>query len=202
MKKKITILAVLVLSVFATASYVSGTYAKYTTTKESSDSARVAKWGFGTATVTELDLFDGTYTNVASGDTDNVIAPGTTKEQEITLTAPTAKSEVAYKLDVTLDGTITDTLSSHLVWKLNGAVAGTTGTFAELKTAVAALSESKIEAGADPTLTGLTISWEWPFEEGADDTAKKANDVLDTELGSTGTATAEVKLSITATQLD
>lgn len=198
MKKKITILAALVLSVFVTASYVGGTYAKYTSQTTSTDTARVAKWGFYGSTTTALDLFDGTYTNVESGDSDNVLAPGTSKKQTISFTyAGTSAPEVSYKIDIELDGTISDALANKLSWSLNDTVIGS---FADLKTAVAALSQSSVAAGTTPSIADIKIAWEWPFEVDA------AGDASDSELGDNAAlgsaSTAEVTLTITATQLN
>ena len=71
--------SVLLSLVLITSSVVSGTLAKYTTTGESSDSARVAKWGITVTSGTELSKSyekNGTVV-VESSDEINLIAPGT-----------------------------------------------------------------------------------------------------------------------------
>lgn len=80
----------MLLAVLLTTCAISGTFAKYTTTAEANDSARVAKWGI-TAEVTgnafsnsyeadnKVTLRNGTtlQTSVQSDDNANVVAPGT-----------------------------------------------------------------------------------------------------------------------------
>ncbi len=140
--------AVLVLALL-TSCAICSTFAKYTTTAGGTDSARVAYWGFKTTTTT-LDLFDTSYTSVASSgitsgkaDTDstkdtadNVVAPGTSKTANISFqfdseTTPSITApEVAYTLaadvsatSITGSGTadISDLDSNdNFVWTLKG----------------------------------------------------------------------------------
>lgn len=101
-------------------SIVSGTYAKYVTSDNAEDSARVAK--FGVTVTASGSLFDKTYmsvgggntpggTTVATGDTtltvesledDNVVAPGTKNDDGITF-AIAGTPEVDVRLDVVVD---------------------------------------------------------------------------------------------------
>ena len=97
MKKKMAILATLLIAVVGTGFSVSGTYAKYVSEVNLSDDARVAKWqiGLSDATSKTLDLFHESY-DYGDGNTvvkalsrdlvkdddtadtlDNVVAPGT-----------------------------------------------------------------------------------------------------------------------------
>ena len=52
----------------------------------------------------------------------------------------------------------------------------------------------------------LTISWEWPFETGTNDTEKLANNAKDTALGNRAAAgnaaTVSLTLATTVTQID
>ena len=57
---KMLAIAALLVAVAVTSYSVSGTYAKYTTSKTYADSARVAKWGIGMTN--EVDLFYSDYT--------------------------------------------------------------------------------------------------------------------------------------------
>ena len=92
---------------------VSGTFAKYVTTTEGTDSARVAKWGVEVTTSTK-SLFASSYTKatdagesvsantvVASNSTDLLVAPGTSTANSLTFSI-TGKPEVAVKVDPVL----------------------------------------------------------------------------------------------------
>lgn len=109
MKKKSTILGGLLLAVAVTSYSVAGTYAKYTSSIDLTDEARVAKWDFfavnsndckvveteeGTrytcSRAENLDLFASSYTYnndtklyVKSLDGDKVVAPGTKGEYQV-----------------------------------------------------------------------------------------------------------------------
>lgn len=87
MKKNRTmrLAALLLVLTLITSCFVGGTFAKYTTTTNSNDHARVAYWGFDNETTMDLkDLFAATYDNGAvkaqtiDGEQADVIAPGTT----------------------------------------------------------------------------------------------------------------------------
>ena len=75
----------LFIAVMLTTSIISGTLAKYTASADSTDTARVAKWGLGVQTFSIEDLFSDVYdgdamtgNSVESSNDDDVIAPGTT----------------------------------------------------------------------------------------------------------------------------
>lgn len=113
MKNKLMRLAsvMLVLTLLTTCG-VSGTYAKYVTTASASDTARVAKFGVEITSQTN-SLFAKTYTSDSAyaGNTvvsvDEVVAPGTKKDDgsiNITITGtPEVAVEVAYDLTVNSD---------------------------------------------------------------------------------------------------
>lgn len=111
MKKKMTILGVLALAVMVTAYSVAGTYAKYTSSIDITDEARVAKWDFKLANANtngkdgahKLDLFKSSYTYnteskkwVNSFDGKNVVAPGTKGSAQFTLNG---SIETAFTID-------------------------------------------------------------------------------------------------------
>ncbi len=196
--KMMRLASALLVAVLLTTCAISGTFAKYVTEKSATDTARVAYWGFGHSTLT-IDMFDGTYTNVKSNDTSNVVAPGTRKDVTVQLqpAAGIATPEVAYTMNFAVETVTADTtLLSKLVWYLNGTKCGTDGTFNELKTAVAAHSLS-YDAGELPGAeSAFTITWEWPYYE------SDAEDTSDTELGDAGAASLEVKVTILVTQVD
>ncbi len=101
-------------------SIVSGTYAKYVTSDNAEDSARVAK--FGVTVTASGSLFDKTYMSVGGGNTpggttvdtdkttltvessnaDKLVAPGTKNDDGITF-AIAGTPEVDVKLDVVVD---------------------------------------------------------------------------------------------------
>ena len=110
MKKKMTVLGGLLMAVAITGYSVSGTYAKYISSMDMTDEARVAKWSIamtdkGTTTETaDINLFANSYTNaggkyVQAIDTDRVVAPGTSGFYEFDLNATI---ETNYTLDFKL----------------------------------------------------------------------------------------------------
>ena len=184
------IASALLVAVLLTTCAISGTFAKYTTTASGDTSARVAKWGFGTATEVEFDLFSDNYNDVVVG-TDGalVVAPGTTGTANIVLVADdeAAATEVAYTFDanIAIDGD--DALLAKLQWKLGD---GEFGTFAALQDAINEL-DGEYAPGETPDAT-FSITWEWAFD---------GDDTTDTELGAAGTAEVTVTISFTATQV-
>ena len=128
--------SVLLVLVLLTTCAISGTFAKYITKAEGTDSARVAYWGFGVdddlTTLEITDLFKSAYsTDVQSatkdGKQDDLIAPGTanSKVVKFTYTDNTNENatapEVAYTLDVSTAGSscaddIKD--NTNIIWKI------------------------------------------------------------------------------------
>lgn len=122
MKKKMAILATLLIAVVGTGFSVSGTYAKYVSEINLSDDARVAKWqiGLGTGINEKLDLFHESYDydgntvvkalsrdlvkeGEDTADTlDNVVAPGTKGQYTFSLDGII---ETNYTLKVNATGT-------------------------------------------------------------------------------------------------
>lgn len=110
----------LMIATMLSTSIVSGTYAKYVTSDNAEDSARVAK--FGVTVTASGSLFDKTYMSVGGGNTpggttadtgdttltvessnaDKLVAPGTKNENGITFTIA-GTPEVDVKLDVVVD---------------------------------------------------------------------------------------------------
>ncbi len=198
--------ALLLALTLITSSFVGGTFAKYTTTTTGSDSARVAYWGFDQAATTTIDMFDGTYANVQSSNTDNVLAPGTSKTttfafgytpKDATVNALTAGAIAApevdyeFKVNATVIGDH-DLLDSNtnFVWTLkvpNADAATKYQTVAELLAAVKALSGNAsgtktYTAGNLPTAftaadETYTIGWDWTFS------TDTAGDTADTTMG-------------------
>ncbi|MBQ8344636.1 MAG: hypothetical protein IJY42_00015 [Clostridia bacterium] len=203
--KFMRIAAVLLVLCLASTCAISGTFAKYTSEASGKDSARVAKWGWGTTTLT-FDLFDSTYDNV-NGNGDKVVAPGTTNTEKIVFLADgeTFKPEVAYSVTIGVEatGSTNTTLLDKLVWTLNSTEYDS---FAEFKAAVAALSATKVDPNTELPTKNIEVTWEWPFEEGADADAKAATDAEDTQFGNDAAdgsaAVVELTFTITVTQVD
>lgn len=106
--KKITtmrIASILLIAVLMTTCAISGTFAKYVTSADATDTARVAKWGV-TVTASSGTSFANTYTNANNGitvkATDKVVAPGTSSEEvdgDVKFTI-TGTPEVATKVTI------------------------------------------------------------------------------------------------------
>ena len=199
MKKKLSILAVLVLAVTVTAYSVSGTYAKYTSTFTGSTStARVAKWAFtvNSANITKtntftFDLFktvkdsDGAAeTDVKVGEDENIIAPGTSGSFKIALANASevnAKYSIAY--------TVTNDANIPVEFSVNGT--DWTKDLTTLNVTDAAINMTSGEAE-------VNVQWRWTYE--ATD-----RDAADTKLGVNAVEadqTITVKADVTATQVD
>ena len=223
--------AVLGVATMLTASVISGTFAKYTTSTSGSDSARVAKWGFDKKSEIELkDLFKDAYDTTVKSTTD-VIAPGTKGQATFgfsydkkndNVTAP----EVAYTFEVSTEGSSCDQNiqnNPNIVWSLDGALApavteGTTaeaGTWTALLAAIEDLDGNKTDNKYAPgelpvafNATGNnehTVSWEWKYESSTaeEGVADKNQDITDTNMGNADTlANVTLKIAITATQVD
>lgn len=215
MKKNVMmrIAAVLLVCVLVTTCGISGTFAKYTSTYTGGDTARVAKWGFNTASIEFESLFENSYTNVANGTNDTaIIAPGTSGKVsfQFALVAGITKPEVAYTFAVTTTGSSNATASNtNIRWRLTtSAEAPTdwsnTDTWDKLLADIQALDGTEGENGKDynvadalPTMIGQTyyIHWDWKFDN--------SNDTDDNSLGNmSADQVVTLTVTITATQKD
>lgn len=214
--KMMRVASALLVAVLLTTCAISGTFAKYTSSATATDSARVAYWGWQ-ATGLTLDLFDGSYTNVAGTSGANVIAPGTSKTTTFGFGYDTNGSvtvpEVAYSF--TVDATATgdyDSLdaNNNFKWTFKASGSETTNqynTVAELIAAIKALSgeaDGSKDYGAGELPTAFTsadqtyeIGWVWNFSSDA------AGDSADTAMGNaTELENISITITITATQID
>lgn len=220
--------AVLGVATMLTASVLSGTFAKYTTTAEGTDSARVAKWGFeGTNTITLDNLFSDAYStegttakhgttgntvNSAEADKD-IIAPGTAGSAQFGFTYDKANApEVAYTFVVDTNGSSCDQTiqnNTNIQWKLDD---GNWVTWNELISAIEALDGNQTDNKYAPNTLPSAFS-----KTGTDENANKNlhtvswqwlfndNDkgVTDSSLGNAAKlAEVTLKINITATQVD
>lgn len=196
---------------------VSGTYAKYTSEFEATSNARVAKWSFkvnnkdiATSEAQELtiNLFETIKDTtdaeeVGSNETDvkagtaaqAIIAPGTAGEFTISvqnLSEVTAKAEIAFDVTTTLP---LEFKVGNGEWK---AASSFTGDVAKVTLATLAMEQA--------TATDTVVQWRWKYNSGAisggKSTENATGDATDTALGVAGTATAAVKVTVTATQVN
>lgn len=186
-------------------SLVSNTLAKYTTSDNGSDTARVAKWGV-VVNLDSFDMFEANYDNtvISANGTDKVVAPGTTGTLAgISITgAPEVKVEVKFEATLELTG-----------WEVSGAeycpleikVGSVTYKIGDNATDIedlidkveAAIEGYTAEYDANVNLATFAeapqVSWTWKLEGN--------DDVKDTALGDqAANATApEIELSVTCT---
>ena len=192
--------------------FVSSTFAKYTTNGTAEDTARVAKWGV-TVTVSGDDAFAVKYddaasdtgTKVVSSTTDNVVAPGTNGTLGSISIAGTP--EVMVNVTVNFDLTLSDWPGNNCpivftIGSTNYKIDGSTiNTVAELEqaveNAVKALSAENVAANTG-LARSITVAWSWAYESG--------NDANDTALGNqavSGTApTIAAEWEVIVTQVD
>ena len=223
--KMMRIASVLLVAVLLTTCAISGTFAKYVTSKESTDTARVAKFGvdlgvtvdsaFATeydadVTVTDKDGAAIAKTVVASStDQDNLVAPGTKGDLMASATiAGTPEVAVNVKQEATLVLTgweVNGTYYCPLVITVDGdKFYGMDYTSAaDFIAAVEAALDSDVNYAPNTDLTeSHSVTWAWAFEG----TDGKQTDELDTALGNYAAKTGDIKISftykVTVTQID
>lgn len=215
----------LVLTLLSTC-VISGTFAKYVTKDNASDTARVAKWGI-TVDATDdadgknvLDTKDGlNEAHISTAQTLNLklMAPGT-KGNLVNVDVngkPEVSVNVTYELTLTLTGWEIAPAVEYcpLVFTVKfgtetktfaqtGTIADVQkGTIAELIAAIKEYVEAK-NGNYDPQtnfdgLLDLNISWEWAYSTSPE------NDVKDTALGDLSTAPQlSIQVVTTLTQID
>ena len=222
--KMMRIASVLLVAVILTTCAISGTFAKYVSKENSSDSARVAYWGFNPTTMNITGLFADAYETTVLGDADvnaltNVIAPGTTKSASFSFAydGTTGQApEVAYTFEVSTTGSsCADSIKNNpnILWRLDS---GDWGTWDNMITAIEALDGNKTSNRYEPGTLPIgftdadethTIEWKWIFDENAGnaETTTANNDVNDTAMGNVtpaDLAKVTVSITVTATQID
>ena len=204
MKKNnaLRVAAGLVVAVLLSTCLVSGTYAKYTTSGNIVDSARVAK--FGVEVAGNAGAFTDTYGTTVKSTGGDVVAPGT--EGTFRANTITGKPEVAVHVENSVVADLGDnwTAGGTYYCPLEVTVGATTikGTDCtsiedfEGKIAAAVKATSADYApNADITAASTAISWKWAFEGN--------DDAKDTELGDAANyATVSFNLTTTVTQID
>lgn len=179
MKKGKRLIGLLLCSTLITAHYTSGTYAKYTSSMETTDTARAARWGINVEN--EVDLFHDSVIQGLKGSStndDNIIAPGTSGEYTFMISGT---SETAYKIDI--DAELEDYTGGRIHYYWDGEEMPTGADLVSvLETA---LSNNKVYApGCDleNTQGKHTIGWKWEYEE-QKDVDGNLYDKEDTNLG-------------------
>ena len=223
--KMMRIASVLLVAVLLSTCAISGTFAKYITEKESTDTARVAKFGVDLAVTvdgafaTEYDA-DTTATDklgvaiaktvvASSTDSDNLVAPGTKGDLMASATiAGTPEVAVNVKQEATLVLTgweVNGTYYCPLVITVDGTkFYGMDYTSAaEFIAAVEAALDSDVNYAPNTDLTeSHSVTWAWAFEG----TDGKQTDELDTALGNYAAKTGDIEISFTykviVTQID
>lgn len=192
--------------------FVSSTWAKYTTTQSGQDSARVAYWGFNEKDALEItDLFVNAYDSTVNSTVD-VIAPGTSKEVTIEFNydnknANVKAPEVNYNFKVSTKGSSCHGLieqNENIVWTLDEYEYST---FEELCAAIELLSgdasgsknynAGELPAGFKDGKDTHTIGWYWTFD------VNDAGNTEDTTMGNVkDDLVVKLVITITATQVD
>lgn len=209
--------ALLVLCLLTTC-VISGTFAKYVTSADGSDSARVAKFGVSVAVsgstfakeyaTDNADVAGVIAKSVVSSADDNVVAPGTSgKMVDVVITGtPEVAVNVSYVAAITLTGWEAKDGSYYCPLEITVGSKTFKGNDYDDAAAFAAAVKAEIEASsanyaANTDLSTAAIpavSWAWAFNGN--------DDVKDTYLGdqaaADNAATVELSVTATVTQID
>ncbi len=223
MKKKMGILGGLLMAVVVTGYSVAGTYAKYTSSLDFADEARVATWGFKLNGKTpeevkemKIDLFqdsyeivdgEGNYDVVSKVKGQKVVAPGTRGEYEFNVTG-TAETNYVVAFNATVVNTIKTDSYNPIFFKLTGGAADgewrNAVDFQEYLNNTITAATAKVYEAKEKLNEKYKIEWMWAFDK--DDTTAPtgftSDDEIDTYLaGQNGTVSLDVKLTITQSEL-
>jgi hypothetical protein len=229
--KMMRIASVLLVAVLMSTCAISGTFAKYVTSDDGTDSARVAKWGvvieadsFGMFE-TDYDTddttatFSGAYSvSSAAGDRDDLLAPGTKGSfADIAITGtPEVAVDVAIVATVTVSDNWVDgdgnfycpvvvTVGTEEFNGLNYTSA--TAFAAAIKKAIddkSAQYAPNTDLATTYNTTNLDLAWAWAFE-GTTGSENNQSDVKDTFLGDAAVSadlTLSIGVEIAVTQVD
>ena len=206
----------LLVAVLLTTCAISGTFAKYVTSKESTDTARVAKFGvdlgvtvdgaFATeydadVTVTDKDGAAIAKTVVAAADDqDNLVAPGTKGDLMKSATIegiPEVAVNVKQEATLVLTGwEVEGTYYCPLVITVDGDkfYGMDYDSAAEFIAAVEAALDSDVNYAPNTDLDeSHSVTWEWVFEG----TDGQQTDEKDTALGDYAAETGDIEISFT-----
>lgn len=212
--KMMRIASVLLVAVILTTCAISGTFAKYVTSGNGTDTARVAK--FGVTVAGTADTFKETYAKNDNSfilaantvvSTKDVVAPGTSGSMvAFTITGtPEVAVRVAFTGTLELGDKWVDSTSAYYCpieikvgdTTFKGTTYGSANEFEAAVNAKIATYTKDYEANTDLSTIGAdapAISWKWAFEGN--------DDVKDTHLGDQAVASdnaAQISLDVTAT---
>ena len=231
MKKNIMmrLSALLLVAVLLTTCVISGTFAKYTTTDNASDSATVAAWGIELSVTGDDVLYDDAKTGdevaALKVKTNALAAPGT--YQKLATVALSGTPEVAYKITVDVDLTLANWASDEaddpgtadvnesvycpVVFTVDGTQYKIDTTNKDTAALEAAIEKAIIIAiaGGDGSTNNQTYNAGVAVPATANEViidwmwAFDGNDELDTVLGNAATkATIGFSLTVTVEQVD
>lgn len=226
MKKNVMmrVASVLLIAVMMTTCAISGTFAKYVTADDATDTARVAKWGVtvvatGNAFAEDYAMDDVnhyfTYSVESSVNDEKVVAPGTkgtfggidikgTPEVAVNVEKVATLTLTGWMIDDDKDPLTPEVFYCPIIITVGGSdIFGLDYTSAA---AFAAKVEEAIEAAngqyaANTTLDSIAnmsgaYAWRWDFVDAG---SGKQTDVKDTMLGDLAAAGSENKISLTVT---
>ncbi|MBQ7321778.1 MAG: hypothetical protein IJW99_06755 [Clostridia bacterium] len=217
--KKFRIVALLLVMCLASSCFVGGTFAKYSSTADASDSAVVAAWSI-TADSTDIatsssftfDLFntiattgydaltdDADVTNTTT-DSKTIIAPGTAGQFSFEITNA---SEVTANVSLSLTSSETNLGGNNIPIKYS---TDKNAAESEWKDDLSALNwgDSNMEAGDSHT---YTVYWKWAFAADPESDAVNANDTALGVLAKAAATSADrptvtINATLSAIQVD
>lgn len=174
-KKRIILLALLLLVLVFMALLAGGSYSKYLTQVQGKGVIEVAKWAFlvngQTASITNINL---AKTYRADTLAQNTIAPGTSGSFDIKI--DTTGSEVGINYNVKFENEKNKPQNLNFIY--DGHVVSTIKELEQFLTGT-------IDANSNEKVKIMTIEWNWPYETGNSETEKIAQDIEDTNDGTT-----------------
>ena len=201
-----------ILTMISTCAFAT-TFAKYTTSADADDTARVAKWGVKLNMSADGSAFLKAYDNestptVKSSNEQKVVAPGTSGILfEFSISGkPEVDAQVSVSLTFTLENWIVDgNFYCPLVFKVGSTeIKGASYTSAEdLQNAIIAAVKVDEKYECEETAeinVSRKVTWEWAFGTDADEEANRKDTVLgnsvDLENGKYPKITFEVIASV------
>lgn len=211
MKKKTMAFGGLLMAVAVTAYSVCGTYAKYVSSMDFADEARVAKWDFklvGEETTGNYDinLFQDSYviegtenTKVVSSEPGvKVVAPGTFGKYDFNIQGTAETNYTVDISDVVVENTIKTDTYNPIKFSMDG---NTWMTDEELAEALTNSVADKVYPANYVLDLPYSIQWKWDFETEVDGMTREEIDALDTELArKQGTVKVSLKLTVTQSE--